>query len=43
MKEKEMEIIAGWFNDVIGDINNENKQKEIAKKVKELCESFPIY
>lgn len=43
MKEAEMEIIAGWINDVISNINNETKHKEIAEKVKELCKKFPIY
>ncbi len=43
MKEKEMEIIGGWINDVISNIDNEKIQKDIANKVKKLCEQFPIY
>lgn len=43
MKEKEMEIIASWINEAISNFDNEKKLKEIAKKVKTLCDKFPIY
>ncbi|OHD83142.1 MAG: hypothetical protein A2355_14195 [Spirochaetes bacterium RIFOXYB1_FULL_32_8] len=43
MKEKEMEIIAGWISDVIDNINDSAKHTEIRSKVKELCKKFPIY
>lgn len=43
MKEKEMEIIAGWISDVIDNINDSAKHTEIRSKVKELCRKFPIY
>ena len=43
MKEKEMEIIAGWIDDVINNINDDKKLLSISEKVKELCKDFPIY
>jgi glycine hydroxymethyltransferase len=43
MKEAEMEIIAGWYNEIISDIDNTKKQESIKKEVKKLCEKFPIY
>ena len=43
MKEKEMEQIADWMNEVISNIGNESKLNEISKQVKSLCNKFPIY
>ncbi|MCG8568868.1 MAG: serine hydroxymethyltransferase [Spirochaetes bacterium] len=43
MKEKEMEIIAGWYNEIISDIDNTEKQAAIKAEVKKLCEEFPVY
>ncbi len=43
MKEKEMEIIASWIDEALKNNNDDKKLKEIAKKVKELCDKFPIY
>ena len=43
MKEKEMEIIAGWFSEVIANITNDKKLSDISKEVKKLCDKFPIY
>jgi len=43
MKEKEMRLIASYISDVIKDINNEQKIKAIAEKVKTLCDQFPLY
>lgn len=43
MKESEMKIIGGWINDVISDIQNEKKQKEIVGNIHSLCEKFPLY
>jgi len=39
MKEKEMELIAQWINEVIVDDKN---CSEVRKKVKELCQKFPL-
>lgn len=43
MKETEMELIAGWMNRIISDIDNSELQQEIHRNVKNLCEKFPIY
>jgi glycine hydroxymethyltransferase len=43
MKEDEMRLIACFIADVIKDINNEQKNKAVAEKVKNLCERFPLY
>ena len=43
MKEKEMEIIAGWFNEVVKNIGDEKTINDISIEVKKLCDKFPIY
>lgn len=43
MKEPEMETIGGWIADILDDVKNENKGKEVRAAVKELCTKFPIY
>ncbi|MFH1873995.1 MAG: serine hydroxymethyltransferase [Pseudomonadota bacterium] len=43
MKEKEMEMIGNWMAEVLKDITNEGKQKEIKQEIKKLCQKFPIY
>ncbi len=43
MKEKEMSLIADFINNVIENSTDENKLMDISKKVKELCEEFPLY
>ncbi len=43
MKEAEMKTIGDWIHDVVSDIKNEKKQKEIEKNIFELCRRFPLY
>ncbi len=43
MKEKEFEIISHAICDVFDDINNTEKQADIAKKLAELASGFKIY
>lgn len=43
MKETEMELIAGWMNSIVSDIDNADLQQKIRGEVKALCEKFPIY
>lgn len=43
MKEHEFEIIANAVADVFDDIKNEEKQAQIALKLKELAKNFVIY
>ncbi len=42
MKEKEMEIIADWIGDVITNLDNEKRLKEINNEVKKLCSKFSL-
>ena len=43
MKEKEMQTIGGWIAEVLKDVTNENRQREIKDEIKKLCVRFPIY
>ena len=43
MKEADMRLIASYIADVIKNINNEQKIKDVAEKVKILCAQFPLY
>jgi glycine hydroxymethyltransferase len=43
MKEREMSQIADWMAEVLDDITNESKQKEIKTAIREFCGKFPIY
>lgn len=43
MKEKEMEIIAGWINEAIINKDDEEKLTEIKKEVVKLSKKFPLY
>jgi len=43
MKENEMRLIAAYITDVINNIDDENKIRAVAEKVKKLCAEFPIY
>jgi glycine hydroxymethyltransferase len=43
MKEKEMVLIAGMINRVLGKPSDEGVINDTRSKVKELCENFPIY
>ncbi|MEE9913662.1 MAG: serine hydroxymethyltransferase [Deltaproteobacteria bacterium] len=43
MKENEMRLIASLIADVINHINDEQKIKAVAEKVKTLCAQFPLY
>lgn len=43
MKEKEMEEIAEYINDVLMNKNNEKIINSIREKVENLCKRFPIY
>lgn len=42
MKEPEMKKIAGWINDTIEHIHDEEKLTAIGNEVKELCLTFPV-
>jgi glycine hydroxymethyltransferase len=43
MKEKEMDIIAGFINRGISSHENEDELLKIKHEVKELCSQFPLY
>lgn len=42
MKEKEMELIAGWIDRVISNISDTELHKQIKEEVKEMCLKFPV-
>lgn len=43
MKEEQMRTITGWIAEVLGDPDNETKSANVRKKIKELCQDFPLY
>ena len=43
MKEGEMKTIAGWIDQVISNIGNENIYQRVKEEVLELCNRFPLY
>lgn len=43
MKEEEMKIIGGWFDEAIMNHQNDAKLQEIRMNVKELTKKFPLY
>ena len=43
MKEREMEIIAGWINEALENRGDEKMLKRVRREVKALCKKFPIY
>jgi len=42
MKEKEMEMIANWINEVITHINDESMYPRVKKEIEDLCLKFPV-
>ena len=42
-KAKEVELISNWICDVILNIDDEAKLKEIKSKVNDLCSKYPVY
>jgi glycine hydroxymethyltransferase len=42
MKEKEMELIAGWINEVITNISDENMYAKVKKEIEKMCLKFPV-
>jgi glycine hydroxymethyltransferase len=43
MKENEMRQIASYIAEVIKNINNEQKIRAVAEKVKIICAQYPLY
>lgn len=42
MKEPEMDLIAGWMNEVITNIKDESMYPRVKAEVKEMCLKFPV-
>ena len=42
-KAKEVELISNWICDVILNMEDETKLKEIKSKVNDLCSKYPVY
>ncbi|MCD4687820.1 MAG: serine hydroxymethyltransferase [Desulfuromonadaceae bacterium] len=43
LKEAEMELVAGWIERAIANMDNDAVLEEIRVQVKELCVKFPLY
>ena len=43
MKEKEMNLIAGWINDAVEHRGAPKRLAEIHRAVRGLCKKFPLY
>ncbi len=43
LKEPEMEMVAGWIERALKNIDNETELAAIRAEVKELCKKFPLY
>lgn len=43
MKEPEMLMIGGWIADILDNIKDEDRQRDILKEVNKLCAKFPVY
>lgn len=43
MKEPEMKLIGSWIHEVLSDIKNDQKKKDILGRIRELCSKFPLY
>ena len=42
-KEAQCELVANLFADVVFNCGNEKVEKEVAQKILELCNKFPVY
>ncbi|MFT5951183.1 MAG: glycine hydroxymethyltransferase [Francisella sp.] len=42
-KEAQCELVANLFADVVFNCGNEKVEKEVAQKILELCDKFPVY
>jgi glycine hydroxymethyltransferase len=43
MKEREMEIVAGFINRVVTNMGNEAEYGRVRSDIQQLCSSFPLY
>lgn len=43
LKEPEMELVAGWFERAIANMENEEQLAKVRAEVRELCTRFPLY
>ena len=43
MKEPQMKQIASFIDEVVSNIDNKKKIKEVSKKVARLVKKFPLY
>ncbi len=43
LKEAEMELVAGWIERAIANMDNDSVLEEIRVQVQELCVKFPLY
>ncbi len=43
MKEKEMQIIAGWIHQVLSHPEDQAMHRKVQEEIRELCKKFPLY
>jgi glycine hydroxymethyltransferase len=43
MKEKEMEVIAGYIGEVLNDVENAALKERVRGDIEKLCRKFPLY
>ncbi|HEX5037174.1 MAG TPA: serine hydroxymethyltransferase [bacterium] len=43
MKEAEMKVIGGWIHEVLSDIKNSQKKREVRENIRSLAKKFPLY
>jgi glycine hydroxymethyltransferase len=43
MKEAEMRTIGGWIHEVLSDVKNTSKKREVRESVRALCKKFRLY
>lgn len=43
MKEVEMRTIGEWIHEVLSDIKNDRKKRDVQAHIREFCKKFPLY
>ena len=43
MKEKEMQLVAGWISDALGNITNQSRLRDIAQEVEKFARAYPLF
>jgi glycine/serine hydroxymethyltransferase len=41
MQEQDMQRIAAWINEVIGDVKDDGLHARVREEIREFCQTFP--